>query len=512
MRNLKKLASIVLAAVMTLALAVPAFAAQGPATTGSITIANTLKDAEYDIYRIFDATVKTTEDPAKPLVSYSISEKWANFFAAGAPGATYIVDDNNAAETLNPITVDSAAKYINITDDNVVAFADAALNYALANNIQVDKQIIGDGEDVTESNMPFGYYMTYMQGSSEQTIDSNGSICSLTPVSKDVTLKIKATTPTIEKTSNNEKEVDADVGTTVPFTVTGKVPDAGNFQTYIYEVSDTMSEGLTFNENVTVTIGSTTFAPSDEQLVYANNGFTLKIPVKDYQDQIGAAIVINYSATVNKNAVAKDDVKNTAILKYSNDPSNGETTVEAPPEIVDVYTSKIVINKTDSADKPLAGATFVLMNEADKYYSVGTDGVVTWVDTEEAATKVTSGENGVVEFAGLADGTYSLVETEAPAGYNKLAEAVPIAVDGTKKDYKLEGDNPAPWVEGEDSPESKQVGQMRFLTVTKPVVNLTGAELPETGGMGTTLFYVVGGLLVVGAGILLITKKRMGAE
>lgn len=522
MKNLKKLASLALALVMALALMVPAFAAD---TDPSITINNPKAGMTYEFYKIFDMTSVTTGtgEAAKTTYSYEVNADWEGFFkSVGEDGTATYSKYLTSDKSDYPITFDGQELYINLNNKNIADFANDAFAYMVKNDsITAAKSADGDDAvegkltvDLTESGL--GYYLVYPVGAS-QALDGSASVCSLTVSKPNADVSIKAEKPTIEKTSEGEKAVSADVGTEVPFTVKGKVPNTAGFETYTYKVADTMSAGLTFNEDVTVMIGDEPFNPSADQLTYTENGFTLSIPVMDYQDEIGAEIVISYSATVNADAVTEDKVNNTATLNYSNDPTDGENTVPTTPEEVEVYTSKIVINKIDSAGAPLSGATFALKS-GDKYYTLGENGAVSWKEVENVddltdAQKFTSDANGVVEFKGLKDGTYSLVETAAPAGYNKLAEPVEIVVDGTKKDYKVVDGKNVEWDPAVDeAPGSEAVkadGQVRFLEVTKQVINLTGAELPETGGIGTTIFYTMGALLVVSAGILLVAKKRM---
>ena len=272
----------------------------------------------------------------------------------------------------------------------------------------------------------------------------------------------------------------------------GKVPDTTGYDTYTYEVKDNMSAGLTYNNDVKVTINDTDVNCTTVEDAAITNGFHISINVKDQQANVGKDIVITYTATVNKDAVVGSAGNpNEAELIYSNDPSNAESKTTTPPEIVKVYTAKLIIDKVDgSADKDdptakLSGAKFVLKNSAGKYYKYADD-VVSWVDNLEDATVVTTDTNGAASFNGLENGTYALVETEAPEGYNKLTKAISVTID-----YKN---------------DTAGVGQ------TTQVANLTGTELPSTGGTGTAMFYIIGAIMVIGAGVVLIARRRMGAR
>ena len=221
----------------------------------------------------------------------------------------------------------------------------------------------------------------------------------------------------------------------------------------------------------------------------------MTIYVKNYK--AGLPIEVIYTATINENAVAKIST-NKANLTYSNDPTDDSKKGNIPSEDVKVYTSKIAIEKVEklaegatATPKKLEGAEFVLYKEetientkTTKYYKWNAaEKKVEWVtDMKDADVKKTD-EYGEASFDGLANGTYYLVETKAPAGYNQLTAPVTITVNGGTTETAL--------------------------TVTERVENQAGTLLPSTGGMGTTIFYVLGFVLVVGAGVLLVTKKRM---
>lgn len=270
-----------------------------------------------------------------------------------------------------------------------------------------------------------------------------------------------------------------------------------------------MTEGLTFNDgSVKVYIGDGESAETLDNTYYTytkvNNGFKLNINVMaliaddSKLANIGDAIVVKYTATVNDKAVSVVS-KNKAILTYSSDPGIEDKTETTPPQEVKVFSAKIVIDKHDANHKSakLAGAKFVLKNKDGEYYkytAASEDGTtpakVEWVKriVEDQATVVTTDDKGAAKFDGLVNGTYYLEETEAPAGYNKLTNDVEVIINGNSDDVYTD------------------------LTKSASVENSTGSLLPSAGGIGTTVFYVVGGLLVVGAAVLLVTKRRMNAD
>lgn len=468
MKPMKQCAALLLALVLVFSMTVTVSAAEN----GTITINGATKEKVYELYRIFDLTMA-----GETAVAYTINEKWEAFFAEGGAGAGYIVD---SGEGLNPITVNKESKFINITDSNVEEFSRLAQVYAVG--LTADASQTATTDTLVFSGLPLGYYLVYPQGATD-ILEEDGCICSLTSTVPEAEVNVKATYPSITKTDD---AVSADLGQTVNYTITGKVPDTTGFTTYEYTVQDTMSSGLSFNQDVAVTFGGVEIAAAVDYTTISN-GFIVTFDMAGYQDYAGEEIVITYSAVVNENAVVKDKVeKNKAILIYSSDPKDSEKKTETPPIEEEVYTSQIVIDKVDGTDNSvkLAGAEFILKNEQGQFYHLENN-VVTWV-AEADATPVTTDETGAASFDGLKDGTYYLVETKAPDGYNLLTEPVPVDVnkDGASK---------------------------VSVSVVSEVANNSGTTLPETGGMGTTVFYTLGGALVLGACVLLITKKRMGA-
>ena len=256
-----------------------------------------------------------------------------------------------------------------------------------------------------------------------------------------------------------------------------------------------MSKGLTFSKDVKVKVGDIELGSTEFTLEYDVDGkankFTVSIPVKDNHYTVGAEIEVTYTATLNEKAVAQIST-NQATLTYSNNPINSSEkgTIKLPE--TKVYSSTIVIDKYKEGETgtKLPGAEFVLykVNPTDsskKYFKCDPmTKNVTWEDTLTAATTVTTNDRGVASFDGLADGIYYLEETKAPAGYNPLEKPKEIKVTGS------------------DADDSK-------LTIKEGVANSTGTILPSTGGMGTTFFYVIGGIFVLASVVLLITRKRM---
>ena len=479
MKHARKLTSLLLALVMVFALAVTVAADE----TGSITVDNPITGQTYTAYKIFDVVY----DTAKEHYSYTIEggdskSPWYDTVS------NYATTEANGLKLTKVGDTTSDTYVVTTTDDfSPAAFADT-LKKALETVTPTDVHQFtanAEGKQVAGS-LPLGYYFV---------TSSNGALCNLTTTDPSATIYDK-------NDMHFEKEVDnanVDVGQTVTFTITGKVTDHTWFDKYTYEITDKMSKGLTFdNTSVKVTVGDVEVPSTDNKYTLTEGSstdeYTFKLSIDVKKFTIGDEIVVKYNATVNENAVATVST-NEAKLTYSNDPTQTDKKAEKPEVVHKVYSAKIVIDKfeTDNENKKLPGAEFVLYKEVTpegstattkQYYKQDkTTKAVSWVNTIAEATTVKTGENGETSFDGLANGTYYLVETKAPAGYNQLTDVKTINVNGDDTGAKL--------------------------TVTEKVANKAGTLLPSTGGMGTTIFYVLGFVLVVGAGVLLVTKKRM---
>lgn len=340
-----------------------------------------------------------------------------------------------------------------------------------------------DGDTMKASGLTPGYY--FVSGTS-------GTVCELA-TAKDIEIRDKNEALQIEK-SVDDADRTVEIGQKLTYTITGKVPSTKGYTKFTYQVTDTMSEGLTFNKDVKVTIGGT--AVTDAAITYNDNGFVASINMMNYQKQIDAPVVITYTATVNENAIQRDKETNTATLKYSNDPADKNSFKESSVE-VNVFSFNIVINKYAAGNEntKLAGAKFVLKNNEGKYYKYDA-AKVTWVDAKADATEVITGADGAARFDGLQAGTYYLEETAAPAGYNQLTKDITIVLN---KDGSATIDS-----------ASSTLGADHSLTAG--VANSTGTMLPETGGIGTVIFVALGALAVICAGVFLVTNKRMSKE
>lgn len=423
---------------------------------GEIKVTQTVEGKTYSIYKIFDLTQSGDK------FSYTISDEWKTFFSSGA-GSQYIVDTNTSGN-LNPIVVNGQTKYINITDANIAEFAQAA-NKEIGNQTPTATETATRGELIF-TGLKLGYYLVHPKGATEGT-DNQNSVISLTSTKPTAVTKLKAKYPTIQKTV---EEKSYDYGKEIAYTLTGKVPDTKGYKKYIYTITDTLSSGLTLNTgSVVVTVGG---QPLNEHVTLTKeaNRLIAEFDMISLQNKVGQEVKITYTASLNENAIiGKDGNDNKAELVYSNDPHSDTT--DKTEDIKKVYTGAIKVIKYEDGheDNLLAGAKFKLKNNQGKFYKLD-NGKVTWVNEGEADEKITT-KQGTVEFKGLENGKYYLVETEAPSGFNKLTEAVEVTVD-----YK---------------------NQTASAYQEARVANNTGVELPGTGGMGKTVFVVLGGGIIL---------------
>jgi len=491
-------------------------------TKGSITIEKTTPGKTYEVYKIFDLTYSGNN------VAYTIDTDWYDFFKTGGIGQDYIVTTNTTGN-LNSITVtdedgNKTTKYINITNDNIVTFTQDALTYASKVSADASQIAQEDSTTVTFSDLELGYYLVYPKGATDK-LNTYGTIASIDSTLPDATVEVKATYPTIEKKADDQF---VDVGQIVTFTITGKIPDTTGYTKYIYEVTDEMTEGLKFDlatSEFTIKIGEITINQEnyDYTLVQPENtnGFKLTFDMTNYQMYVDQTITITYKATTTEAAVANNDVHNKATLTYSNNPKDLEETETTPENEVPVYSSAIQLIKVDKSSLnngeytiKLAGAEFILSKtikdettgkDITVYYqaidaegnpitrTATTEGVVkvNWVSDESEATILVTEEDGIAIFKGIENGVYQLIEIKAPEGYNKLTKPVEIKVG-----YNEEGTN---------------IEQLS-ITESTTIENSTGTELPSTGGIGTKLFIVIGGLLTIVSTIVFVTNKRMSKE
>lgn len=534
MKSMKKLVTLLLSLVMLCALAMPAMAADA---TYSITI-NGAKDHTYTAYQVlsgvyFHGDGKNNTDKNKEYLS---DIKWGDAIdqtkiLGNLQGSTIIGSDftgEKSAEEVAYILQGYANK-----SEKLDEFARIVNNSLKADATGKISGVVGKDKITTIDELSAGYYFVKDTG----TIN-DGEIATkfLVEVVGNANVTVKAQAPEFEKKVVNgsaDKGTSVNVGDTVTFQLTAKVPDMASFDDYTFTIHDTLSKGLTFNaDSVKVTVDGNKIDNTDGEsdkytLTYptatgSSDTFTisftkaqLKGLVKhtDNTTTFGATIVVEYNATLNKNALTTDKENNTAYLKYTNDPSGNSTgTKKTPDAPVYVYDFDLTVDKFDGTEndavdensKRLKDATFILYKVQDGknlyYVQDKTTKDVTWIETEAGATKFTTDVKGKATFQGIAAGTYYLRETQAPAGYNSLKKDVKVEITAT---YKENGELLS---SSATSTNNKQYVQVQSIA------NKAGAVLPSTGGIGTTIFYVLGSILALGAAVLLIAKKRMNGQ
>lgn len=533
MKKLRKIFAFMLAFAMTLALSITAFAAEDK---GNITIKNATEGKIYTIYKIFDANPSGGDE----LVAYTATEAQKTFFE-GQEGNPFKFT-KNIEGTYNVTKEDG------ITDEAVIAFlqqfytekTDAAaqettyeLNAGFAAIITYSDYQTANAATVTFEDIPYGYYLVTSTLGAVITVDSTN---------KDATIIDKNQagpewnddSKQIVEGENFTSTNSANYGDTINFQIKFKATNyAGEKEIESYEIKDIMAAGLELldDPSMVVKVGEDTLTENDYTIEKSetDNSFTLKINWMEegaFKYSSPVDITVTYSAKVLDEAlIAGEGNKNSATLTYytvnPEDPDNPEPHEDSETSETTTYVYALAINKTDGKGAALEGATFNLKDSNDNDIYVvptTTDGVYNYSSDPTAtnATKdIVSPENGVIIVKGVEAGTYTLTEIKAPAGYNVLEGTVDIAASiaetsSYKTTYTVYYDEDGNVTNTETQTTSTVNTDVPVSLLT--VVNKAGAELPSTGGMGTTIFYVIGGILVVGAGILLVVKRRMRGQ
>jgi len=492
-KAMKKLMAALLAVAMVCAMAIPAFAAEGAGATtgeGKITIDNAVIGHTYKIYRILNLQYN---DTAKSF-RYEKNDKWGAFveeqtayLAVDSKTGVVTWANSDNADNGTAIKALAVAAGQHVTDTPSLAADDS--KEATSNTVIFD-------------NLPLGWYLVV----SDLTTDA---ICSIDTTAKQVTIREKNGVPTVTKeveyaSGSWGEGNDGNVGDTVNFQTTIYVTD-GNPTNYV--LHDKMSNGLAFQTG-TISVKKNGDPFTDYTIETPIDDCTFEIKFKEGSLHTNDKVVVTYSATINSNAVVGTaGNENETWLKYGN---NGETTHGRTK----TYTWKFNILKffTNSNDEKqyLADVEFVLYrknNTTDpaEYAKFDSNNKLTgWTKNESEAGKLRTNATSNVCVEGLDEGTYFLKETATPVGFNSLTSDVEVQITSSCNtltnatytvQYKMVNDE-----DFADTDDKEKV---------VPIENKRGTVLPGTGGIGTTIFYVVGGGLMVAAAILLITKKRM---
>lgn len=492
MKHMKRFMALFAALALVLAMAAPAFAESGTASataTGSITISNAIPGTEYKAYKMFELSYNPEEGAKPAAYTYKVVDKWADFFKTGT-GKTYIdVDDTTGY-----------VKKANFGENSTEAatFAKAALAYATTSSIAATKtETAGSAAEgattvtVTMSGLELGYYL----------VDTNaGALCSLGTTDYTARIEEKNEVPSVVK----KTKVDGEDWTDENYQQIGKVVE---FKTTIhakkgaqkYVLHDTMTNGLTFNgrvwvkvDNVDLTAGTDyTFTTKTSD----NCAFHVEL-TESYCNSITDAkdVEVYYSATVNKNAVKTAGETNKTWLIYGENHKTNEDSTTTKTYQFDL----VKYTKVGDTKHLLDGAEFKLYEDQDKKTVVrfvydSANETYRVADSNETGNETIKVKGGKVTLMGLKKKTYYLEETKEPQGYNKLNGLQTVSLEAT--DF-----NPTALVDTTDK---------TYTSGGYGVENNAGTTLPSTGGIGTTIFYLIGGGLMVAAAVLLIAKKRM---
>lgn len=502
MKLFKKLASFILAFAMVMAIAMPSVVMAADSNKSTITIEGTTTGSEYVAYKLFDAT-----DDGNGHFSYTVNSKYETVLK----------------EVTGKTTGAEIVKYLDGIKDNATSvreFADQV--YKKVKDMDVDYTATGDKFEKVDQ----GYYLI-----AQTKIGANEAYSLVmlgTAGKKNLTIAPKTGVPTFEKKIKEKNDStgeetgwqdasDYDIGDKVPFKLTGTVSDKyENYKTYYYAFHDKMDDTLQFNANsVVVKIDEQVIDQSKYTLnTKTTDGCTFEVVFNDLKTVSSTKpekVTVEYNATLKEGAkLGSEGNFNKGKLEFNNNPyyegsGKPETPGETPWDEVVVFTYKLIANKTDGQGNPLAGAGFTLY----KFDSETND----YVKVKE----ISAGETTKFEFTGADAGKYKLVETTVPDGYNKADDLV-FEVKGTYEAVNNQDPLKAPQLTkleilAEDG--SSITGEDKVFTTnltegtaTTNIKNLTGSELPSTGGMGTTVLYAAGTLMIIAAAAFLVMKKK----
>ena len=499
MKTIKRSIALVLAMILTLAMSVTVFAApNADQNTFSLTLNKAVEGHTYEAYQILSGHL--LEDK-KTLVNIEwgegINEEGKKALGGDADGyAKTLAEKGNKSSWLK--------EQAHIIDANLAS---------ASGSVTVTDP---DAKNVI-SNLKSGYYLIKDKDNSLETPGSGSYTEFILHLTDDVNVDVKGTAPSVEKkvkdtndttgeTTGWQDSADYDIGDDVPFQLTATLPNnIESYKTYFLKFNDTLSKGLDYNNDAVIKLGdqdvTKSFTPS-----YDATAKTLTFTCDNIL-AFGATnsdkIVVEYTAKLNENAkIGAAGNPNTVYLDFSNNPNNGGEgdRGKTPEDKVIVFTYKLTVNKVDKDNKPLTGAEFTLFKKVN-----GKDEPV-----EVKKVLSTNAEGTKFEFKGLDDGTYVLRETKAPFGYDIIEKdqifTISAEHDENSDDPKLTA------LTGDPASGSiiKNFGvTLEEGELSTDVINNKGSVLPSTGGAGRVAIYVIGAILVLGGGIVLVTKKRV---
>lgn len=551
---MKKLLGLLLAAVMVLAMGVPTFAASGSYT---LTISGASDGHTYEAYQIFAGDLSENEQTLSNV-------KWGDGVNGEALLAALKGTEEEPTAYQTCMTAADVAKVLESYENNsseMKAFADIAGQHLTKTTSGTASAYNEDSKSYTISGLAAGYYLVKDKDDSVPGTDAYTDF--ILKVVQNTTVTPKSDVPTVEKKVQEDDKYNQDggygngyndvadwnIGDAVPFKLIGTLPtNFADYDTYQYIFHDTLSAGLSLNQDtIHVYMASDKAGTKDKKELH---GYTVNVPGTEEENQcsfevafadltnsetVGEEvtankyIIVEYTATLNKDAeIGLPGNPNRVYLEFSNNPNSGGEgdTGKTPEDKVIVFTYELDATKVEGGDgenagKKLKDAEFKLYDANGKYVIVDDEGKVTgWADNEEGGSTLKSGEDGLFKVIGLDDGTYYLKETKAPDGYNMITDPIKIEIKATTVNDQewtaMEGPSDALTAleikVTVGSTTTSGTGDTESGIVATDIENNKGAELPETGGMGTTIFYVLGAILVLGAGGLLIARRRTDSE
>lgn len=515
MKNVKKLASLLLALLMVFSLAAAASAA---------TVTNQTSHS-YAAYQIFSGTQAEDFGPLGDV-------KWGDDVSGDAlltalkRDSRFNVGTDHANIFASCTTALDVAEVLSAYPDKsdvAKAFANVAAQHLITATTTI-------ADNATSVELPAGYYLLVDTSTPGQDDARNTALLQMT--NRVITIEGKYSVPSVDKSVQDTdgswgESADWEIGSDVPFKLEGTLPtNYEDYEAYQYVFHDTLNSALKYNGDVKVYVqngdaktqilSGFTVAPD----AAATAGGTLTVTFGDLKVIAGVSssskIVVEYTAELLSTAViGGSGNKNEVYLEYANDPNaTGKgTTGNTKTDEVLVFTYELDVTKVDGKDDAttLANAEFVLLSsDKTKAARVSNGKLVEWVTVPEG-TKLTSGNDGKFVIAGLDAGSYYLRETKAPAGYNLLGNDIGIAITATLDKSE---DNPSLTAlkirvqNGPDATATESNGNVTMGIVSTVVENVAGAQLPLTGGIGATVFYIAGSVLVLTAAVLSVTRKR----
>ena len=495
MKTIKRSIALVLAMILALAMSVTVFAApNADQNTFSLTLNKAVKGHTYEAYQILSGDLSADKATLSNIKwGEGINAEGQNALGGDAAGYAKKLADmgNNSSELKEQAQIiganlASASGSVTVTDPD-------AKN--VISNLKPGYYLIKDKDDSLQGQESYTEFILHV------TDDVDANVKADVP---SVEKKVKDTNDTTGETTGWQDSADYDIGDDVPFQLTATLANnIESYKTYSLKFNDTLSKGLDYNNDAVIKLGdkvvTDSFTPS-----YDATAKTLTFTCDNilaFGAKNSDKIVVEYTAKLNENAeIGAAGNPNTVYLDFSNNPNNGGEgdRGKTPEDKVIVFTYKLTVNKVDKENKPLTGAEFSLFKKVN-----GKDELV-----EVKKILSTNAEGTVFGFTGLDDGTYVLRETKTPDGYNSIEDqtfTISAKHDENSDDPKL--------TELTGDVASGSIIDLGVMLekgeLSTDVVNNKGSVLPSTGGAGRVAIYVIGAILVLGGGIVLVTKKRV---